>query len=103
MDFIYYGETLVNQENIDSFLSLAKELNITKITKRSHEYVTANRETTELTFREETVKMAEQAKNNEEEAVPVTDITVAADLKNLENQIKSMMEVSTATLGGAYG
>jgi len=110
VDFLYYGEANVYQENLDYFLSVAAELKLKGLSGKQpiqEEPIptpTKNK-TKQFTKREQSMK-AEQTElaayndlnetQNEteihmEESVAITDNTVAIDLQNLDSQIDSMI------------
>ena len=113
IDFLYFGEANVYQENLDSFLAVAEELqlkglmgsgaeeeveeNIKPKTKKKptkpvpqRTYTQQNDITSDLPNSVAKVEPSPPL----EGAVAVTDYTVAADLQDLDDKIKSMMEVS---------
>jgi len=108
VDFLYFGEANVYQENLDSFLAVAEELqlkglmgpgaikeevedkkskpkNITPKHLKRRNYIPAE------TFDSEDKVEAEPPL---EGTVAVTDFTVATELQDLDDKIKSMMDVS---------
>merc|ERR1712129_336341 len=114
IDFLYYGEANVYQGNLDSFLAMAEELQLKGLmgsdTKNKSEESSNN-----PFSKKKTKKVEEQRVHNQKEAklsdipssvdkvgmeppiegtVAVTDYTVAGDMQDLDDQIKSMMEVS---------
>jgi len=114
IDFLYHGEANVYQENLDSFLAVAEELQLKGLMGSS-----AEKETEEVNEKPQSIKKSQpkkQAKGlplqemlasdlhgivNKVETEPqidgtvaVTDFTVAADLQDLNEQIESMIEVS---------
>jgi len=112
LDFLYYGEANVYQENLDSFLAVAEELQLKGLmgsgAEREEEEV--NKPTTEKkppkpvqqrTFTPKDVITPDissfvakvESSPPKEGTVAVTDYTFAADLQDLDEKIKSMMEV----------
>ena len=109
VDFLYFGEANVYQENLDSFLAIAEELQIkglvgSKYQQESYEaeqlrpkekYDTESK----LTFpkKEQTLKEttydSDKAKSNVL-ALPKTSVFSAADLQELDETVKAMMETS---------
>ena len=113
VDFLYHGEANVYQENLESFLAVAEELQLKGLmgsgTKNQSE-----ESTNHPLFKKKTKKVEKQRVHNQKEVklsdnlssvdvdvepriegtVAVTDYTVSADLQDLDDQIKSMMEVS---------
>merc|ERR1712129_335672 len=123
IDFLYFGEANVYQENLDSFLAVAEELQLKGLMGPA-----AEKEAEEIynkpTMKKKTPKQKEQRNFSttevqipdlscsvdkvepsplQEVTVAVTDYTVAADLQDLDDQIKSMMEVSENIVGGNQG
>merc|ERR1719319_1988146 len=126
VDFLYFGEANVYQEHLDSFLAVAEELQLKGLTNDKHtEEETSvpiitktkqrvlpkvetkthykHHESTEYTMEPSNTESDQTSKNPRDATVAVTDYTVAADLQDLDEQIKSMMEVSENILGGVYG
>merc|ERR1712129_23798 len=120
IDFLYFGEANVYQENLDSFLAVAEELQlkglmgsgaeeereqINKPTEqkrapkpmRQRIFTKQETPTPDISSSVETVEPSPPI----EGTVAVTDYTVAADLQDLEDKIKSMMEVSENMVGGS--
>merc|ERR1712129_102608 len=113
IDFLYFGEANVYQENLDSFLSVAQELQlkglmgsgaeeeekgtmqkkspkpVQKRTYAKQEFPTHNKSSS-----------VERVENSTplEGTVAVTDFTVVADLQDLDVKIKSMMESTEKTI-----
>jgi len=122
IDFLYFGEAKVNQENLDSFLAVAEEFQlkglmgsgakkeakeiIDHISLKSHESEEASpTHTTKTTDQRVFTKnetnsddfsyMGEnETTTSLEDGVDFNYQSVAAELENLDAQIKSMMEVS---------
>jgi len=110
IDFLYFGEANVCQKNLDSFLAVADELQlkglmgsgaeeevkegknkptVTKNAKHFKQEETCHKQdhsTSDRIFMGE-----EESSPPQEGTVAVTDYTVAADLQDLDNKIKSMM------------
>merc|ERR1712129_552204 len=120
IDFLYFGEANVYQENLDSFLAVAEELQLKGLMGPA-----AEKEAEEIynkpTMKKKTPKQKEQRNFSttevqipdlscsvdkvepsplQEVTVAVTDYTVAADLQDLDDKIKSLMEVSENHVGG---
>jgi len=108
VDFIYFGEANVYQEKLDSFLAVAEELQLKglKGSGSEEEVERINKTaTTKKPPKLQTTKIKQEAptpdiSNSVEEvetslplegAVAVSDYTVAADLQDLDEQIKSMI------------
>merc|ERR1712150_7593 len=120
IDFLYFGEANVYQDNLDSFLAVAEELQLKGLTndKQTEEETSApiipktNKIETQTHYKkdeviQETIKAnnieSDPTSKNSAGTVAVTDCAVAADLQGLEKQIYSMMLVSENILGGIYG
>ena len=120
IDFLYFGEANVYQENLDSFLTVAEELQLKGLMGSGAEGEAEENlhpETKKKTPKQVQPKTIfpqespEHKKVNKvpksrpepplEGAVAVTDYTVAADLQDLDDKIKSMMEVSENKAGGS--
>jgi len=107
VDFLYLGEANVFQENLDSFLAIAEELKLKGLTGNE----TIEEEMTPLpvpkqkpkTKKEPTVQYSKnepKAKEDLAGTVAVAELTVAADLEGVEEQINSMMELGGAIMVG---
>merc|ERR1712129_597511 len=113
IDFLYFGEANVYQENLDSFLAVAEELQLKGLmgsgAKKEDESVsdkpTAQRKASKAQPRtyshqgdmtNKTSYLVDKLETEQpnEGTVAVTDYTVAADLQHLDDQIKSMMMFS---------
>ena len=109
VDFLYFGEANVYQENLDSFLAIAEELQIkglagSKYQQESYEaeqlkpkekYDTESKLSSpkkQQTLKETTYD-SEKAKSNVL-ALPKTSVFSAADLQELDETVKAMMETS---------
>merc|ERR1712204_53362 len=111
IDFLYFGEANVYQENLDSFLAVAEELQlkglmgsgaeeeaeqINKLTvKNKHPKPLQRRTFLNQDFNTPDISSSAakvEAFSFLEGTVAVTDYTVAADLQDLDDKIKSMME-----------
>ena len=117
IDFLYFGEANVYQENLDSFLAVAEELqlkglmgsgaeeeveennkqNVSKKARKQKQMFTKQESPTpDISNSVEGVEASPPL----EGAVAVTDYTVAADLQDLDDKIKSMMEMSDMKVKG---
>jgi len=121
IDFLYFGEANVNQENLDSFLAVAEELQLKGLMGSS-----AEEETNKPTMTKKTKNISQEKKYLQQEVlipVPssfgdepnsvdklesssplegtsaVTDYTVAADLQDLDDKINSMIVFSENQIG----
>jgi len=112
IDFLYFGEANVSQENLDSFLVVAEELQLkglmgsgaeeeeeeinNKLTKKKLKNPEQKRTfikqeaPSHISSSEDLIETSPSVKGT----VAVTDFTVAADLEDLDDMIKSMMLIS---------
>merc|ERR1712129_612507 len=116
VDFLYCGEANVYQENLDSFLAVAEELQLKGLmgfgTEEKAEEITQpkikktppklGQQRTFTTQEATTPDIYSSVSKVEtsaplEGAVAVTDYTVVADLQDLDDKIKSMMEATGKT------
>ena len=121
LDFIYQGEAKVHQRNLEAFLALAQELQLTGLTNGSEQLRLEGSETDtcpqNLAAFESDIKLAPTSHatpspnfswNIQDFATPASDnkklgdfdTNVKVDLENLDEQIKSMMCRSKNTLQG---
>ena len=93
IDFLYYGEANVNQENLDAFLGLAEELKLKGLTGSTAESTTAEFRHEEKTETENDVKTAPRSLNvNPNFETKSSQVAlVSVDANQLDEQIKSMM------------
>ena len=118
VDFLYFGEANVYQENLDSFLAMAEELQLKGLmgsdAKGESEYNIKQPAAEKKTPKQVQPKsyipqeapahdMFDKVDKVEPEpplegTVAVTDYTVAADLQDLDANIKSMMETTERTM-----
>merc|ERR1712129_92845 len=123
VDFLYFGEANVYQENLDSFLAVAEELqlkglmgsgagkeveelNNTSTTKRKSLKPLKQRIFTQqeaLTPNKSSSVAKVETSPQQEGTVALADYTVAADLQDMDNKIKSMMVFSENHAGGNNG
>jgi len=121
IDFLYFGEANVNQENLDSFLAVAEELQLKGLMGSS-----AEEETNKPTMTKKTKNISQEKKYLQQEVlIPVPssfgdepnsvdkvesssplegtsavfDYTVAADLQDLDEKINSMIVFSENQIG----
>merc|ERR1719319_1365467 len=113
IDFLYLGEANVYKENLDSFLAVAEELQLkglmgsgaeeevetiykptiqkkAKKPVQQRSYTKQESPTPDISSSVDTVEPKESSPSLEG-TVAVTDYTVAADLQDLDDKIKSMM------------
>jgi len=103
VDFLYYGEANVYQENIDSFLAIANELNLTGLTGNSD--ISENEQETRNTPETKRSKSTEEklrGHNDTNTSVAVQNPKVTcvdiSDIEELDNTVKSMMTKSANLL-----
>merc|ERR1712129_542203 len=126
IDFLYFGEANVYQENLDSFLAVAEELQLKGLMGSGSEKE-AEESYNKPPTKKKTQKLSQERNYLQQEipttvlssfvdkpssvakvepspplegTVAVTDYTVAADLQDLDDKIKSMMEVSENHMNG---
>jgi len=117
IDFIYYGEVHVYQENIDSLLVLAEELNVKGLTRNEEKENILNPEPKRRKIKPATNPKTEKLVVNDEEpdsydphttATTNTNKTVSlqnhsmtsvyiTDIQDLDEQVKTMMTKSQST------
>merc|ERR1712204_77473 len=123
IDFLYFGEANVYQENLDSFLAVAEELQLKGLmgsgaveevdeTKKPDLKKKATRPMQKRTYTKHEAPFPESYSSVDkvetspplEGTVAVTDYTVAADLQDLDDKVKSMMMFSENIVeGGKQG
>ena len=92
IDFLYFGEANILQENLDSFLALAEELRLKGLTSKD-----PTREVEEVTpMKRENAKQSQittklQYKTNFHSVIAVENSRTDASNQDLDNQIRSMM------------
>ena len=112
MDFLYYGETSINKENLDSFLNIAEELNLNRLTGRVEDTIHNDTRTVSKSPRPKPpskISKQEYPKEIEDEfvqnsnpftpqeqtldvrAVAVSNISFSGELQDLDDHIKSLM------------
>merc|ERR1712129_119727 len=121
IDFLYFGEANVYQENLDSFLAVAEELQLKGLTGSGAEEETEN--ISKPTTKNKPPKLGQQRTLTKQESptpdisssvykvensspmlgtvegtVAVTDYTVTADLQDLDDKINSMMEATETNI-----
>ena len=103
VDFLYCGEANVDQENLDSFLAFAEELQLKGLqsstestepteTEQKQEYKDQRTKTKEISKFDEHRTDSKRVQNNEL-ALP-TPVHISGDLQQLDETVKSMMERS---------
>jgi len=108
IDFLYFGEANIYQENLDSFLAVAEELQLKGLmgSGAQEEAEIMNKPTSKKKYRKPVQLRKESPKPDIfksvqtvetspplERTVAVTEYTVAADLQDLDDKINSMMEM----------
>merc|ERR1719319_1226050 len=122
IDFLYFGEANVYQENLDSFLAVAeelqlkglmgsaaeeeaKEINKPPVEKKSPKPVQSKTYTKQEAPFPDKFNLVDKVEPSPflERTVAVNDYTVAVDLQDLDDKIKSMIGFSENKIGrGAY-
>ena len=100
IDFLYFGETNVLQENLDSFLALAEELRLKGLTGTDNNVKEPPGQTFENApiIKRETAKQIQNPSKLQyhtpihvDTQVGVENSSIVGNLENLDEQIKSMM------------
>ena len=99
LDFLYFGEANVYQENLDSFLAIADELKLKGLTgQTSSDLVEEQEKSTnpELIHKPKETFKTSQSIDDTEEASKVIAVSnqLSGDLQALDEKVKSMMERS---------
>ena len=99
IDFLYFGEANVLQDNLDSFLELAEELKLKGLTGTANSRSNATESTFEAepNYENAQVKTEKALKGNtpsDNRAVAITNNKVSAEVEDLDDQIKSMMTMT---------
>ena len=104
VDFFYFGEANVFQENLDSFLALADELQLKGLTKDLSESNVIPKQTTskqvnnEIKLRPSPQKV--RNKPSYETAIVPVEQVANVDLEELDRQVKSVMSISENSAPG---
>ena len=114
VDFLYHGEANVCQENLDSFLALAEELELKGLSgnverEKEPEMATVQNQKSKLK-QENRKSQVEHSQSNFKEAngsfnettVALRNDKVSVDLQDLDDQIKSMITKSEISAGPGY-
>ena len=115
VDFLYHGEANVYQENLDTFLAMADELQLKGLKKREEEEVetiqkkVANRQisqrsdTTNNTIATSKDKPTPQRFENETAMSEISETAIAlaggTNLEDLDQKVKSLMNISENRIG----
>ena len=107
IDFLYLGEANVDQENLDSFLALAEELRLKGLTgtdnpEKAKEPIEEVKQHFKIApIRREHVKQSKppsrpqyQTPTNPDTVVALENISINANIQDLDDQIKSMMTMT---------
>lgn len=104
VDFFCCGEANVLQENLDSFLALADELQLKGLTKdQSEDKVIHNKTHSTPVNNEIKLRLSPQKvpkKPSNETAIVPIDQVANIDLEELDRQVKSVMKISENTVPG---
>ena len=107
VDFLYYGEANVNQDNLDTFLALAEELKLKGLTgsagnneqehvpeKLSHQNFVQMKQTSESLLNLPNPINVYNPKAGKEMSSKLSGTLVSLEAQQLDEEVKSMMEVS---------
>ena len=106
VDFLYFGETNVFQENLDSFLALAEELQLKGLTGTGNSTVESEEPKKDSTFKNNPVQkeksqeqrkasnLGHQISTSPNTTVAVPSNQISTNLQDLDEQIKSMMTIA---------
>ena len=114
MDFLYFGEANVFQENLDSFLALAEELKLKGLTTGPDKIDKDQEIKTSPQYQEVPFKKEKPQRIKDKTFNPVanfettvaavdTNTTVNANLEDLDRQIRSMITKSDVSAGTGKG
>ena len=117
MDFLYYGEANVLQENLDAFLALAEELRLKGLTgggaQAEKEQVEEIAQDTRVTVKEEKrprfraplTNFEDQSttKGSHDTTVALRNDKISVELQDLDQQIQSMITKSDISAGPGKG
>ena len=113
LDFLYFGETNVLQENLDSFLALAEELRLKGLSGNDNSSKTEEPKTeADSTNRNNPVKRetskehrnsSNQISTNPNTTIAVTNNQISTDLRDLDEQIKTMMTTTDVRSANGKG
>ena len=95
LDFLYFGKANVYQENLDSFLAIAEELELKGLTGQSSSDVVEKQE--KCANSKPTHEMKEKTYNNIHDAQEASKVIAVSnqfsgDLQSLDEKVRSMME-----------
>ena len=110
VDFLYFGEATVFQENLESFLAIAEELQLKGIQDSKDHNESAEtmffspstkleNNTSHITSNSIAIEITTEANKNENSAlaIPKTKL-LSSDIQDLDSTVKSMMETSQNTI-----
>ena len=114
LDFLYYGEANIYQENLDSFLAISEELKLKGLTEGMQETkieeppkqiphrakYSKNENVFKNTNQILEVKTAELLEKHVENVVALPDYKIPVEVQELEEKIKSMIKVTDNFLPG---
>ena len=100
VDFVYFGEAKVDEENLDAFLLLAEEMGLKGLTgsAESSEGKTKNPQPKKVPSMQNPTNIYQNIKAEEDVFSKTSVVLVTEDHQELDEQIKSMMEVSETML-----
>ena len=107
LDFLYFGEANVFQEDLDSFLAIAEEIQLKGLTEQTSNDLIESKENTKLSEpMDKNNDMFQKAKTYQQEIIPKEKVSLhgstavvisdhsRTDLQALDEKVKSMMEKS---------
>ena len=122
VDFLYHGEVNICQDNLDSFLTIAEELELKGLTGNTQnppteeipdQFYKKRKEVKDETFQDTTkiqpniVETFESFDDfdsiGENTVATVNDTKVSVNLHELDEKVKSMMSFGTISAGGNHG
>ena len=126
LDFMYHGETNINQENLDSFLAIGEELKVHGLAGNNQEIKTENKTQQNYEKKKNAIKRSSQETYhhevdqsvvetfeqedhfaaNQEKSVSLTNPKISVNIEELDETIKSMMtrgeKITTGSQAGAW-
>ena len=109
MDFLYFGEANIFQENLDSFLALAEELKLKGLNTKADDAVKSPAVYEEVPTKKEKSQQRRGAafdtdnqtfeSSDTQVATFIKDTAFSADLEDLDGQIRSMITKSDVSTG----
>ena len=107
LDFLYCGEVFVDQQNLQTFLALGEDLGLKGLAKNNESIEEADTPQHEIKLKRQHTELDSNVTNPKEIAQPMAEeettdaigissrnVEVNVELEKLDEQVKSMMEVS---------